>query len=262
MSRRFSKLLCALVLVFISASVESAQSKRLKKKSSGERLITTFARSKNLPAFFRGDQGVFINPGLENENGLPPEVKQILLFLYILPTNALAQSDSGLKIPADVKAFVEPGATALWLESADLNGDGTLDFILVTENVMKAESDDARDDRQLLILVRGADGKLTLAKRNEKVVYCRSCGGAFGDPFAGVEVKRGGFTVKNYGGSSWRWSESYEFKYSSRDRTWQLVRVVQENFNALEPKKIKTKIRTPKNFGKIDLADFDPAATP
>jgi hypothetical protein len=186
----------------------------------------------------------------------------ILLFLCFLPTNALSQSDSALKIPADVKAFVEPGATAIWLESTDLNGDGTADFILVTEKT-KAESedsDDARDARSLLILVRDLAGKLTLAKRNEKVVYCRSCGGVMGYPFAGVEVRRNGFTVNNYGGSSWRWSESYEFNYSRRDRTWQLVWVEQENFNALQPKKIRTKILTPRNFGKIDIADFDPAA--
>ena len=154
------------------------------------------------------------------------------------------------------------------LESADLNGDGAADIILVTEDAAQADAgdadkaDEAHDERRLLILVRGADGKLSEVKRNEKVVYCRSCGGAFGDPFAGVTVRRGGFTVNNYGGSAWRWSESYDFNYSRRDKTWQLVRALSESFNALDPEKVKRKIRRPKDFGKIDINDFDPAALP
>jgi hypothetical protein len=110
-----------------------------------------------------------------------------------------------------------------------------------------------------MILTREMSGKLKLAKSNNQAVYCKSCGGAFGDPFAGVEVKRGQFTVNNYGGSAWRWSESYQFNYSRRDKTWQLVRAVSESFHASDPNKIKTKILTAKNFGKINLADFDPA---
>lgn len=186
----------------------------------------------------------------------------ILLFLCLLPTNALSQSDSALKISAEVKPFIEKGAAAIAVESADLNGDGAMDFVLVTEpSKPEAKSDENNgDERTLLIIIRGADGKLTLAKRNSTVVYCKSCGGAFGDPFAGIEVKSNGFTVNNYGGSAWRWSESYQFNYSRRERTWQLVRVVQESFNALEPQKVKTVILTPKKFGKIDINDFDPTA--
>ncbi len=183
-----------------------------------------------------------------------------MIILWLVPITAFTQN-SALIIPAEVQKFVEKGASAIALETADLNGDGTKDYILVTEKSKPQPTDDDVDDeRSLLILMRGKAGKLTLAKRNEKVVYCRSCGGAFGDPFAGIEVKSRQFTVNNYGGSAWRWSESYEFNYSRRDKTWQLVKTVSESFNALAPDKVKTKIRTPKNFGKIDIADFDPAA--
>ena len=184
----------------------------------------------------------------------------IFWILCLVPLTILAQ-DSALKIPSEVNVFVGKEMTAIALESADLNGDGTMDFILVTEKT-KAESDesaDAEDVRSLLILTRGRAGKLTLAKRNDKAVYCKTCGGVMGDPFASVDVTRNSFTVNNYGGSSWRWSESYQFNYSGLDDTWQLVRVSSETFNSLIPKKVKTKIRTPKNFGKIDINDFDPA---
>ncbi|MCY7346241.1 MAG: hypothetical protein LH614_08490 [Pyrinomonadaceae bacterium] len=139
-----------------------------------------------------------------------------------------------------------------------MSGDGRTDFLVVTERAKIAGEESPGDERSLFILVRGANGKLNIAGQNETIVYCRSCGGAMGDPFAGVEVRRMSFTVNNYGGSNLRWSESYQFDYSRRDKTWQLVRAVSESFNALEPKKVKTKIRTPRNFGRFDLSDFDP----
>lgn len=182
----------------------------------------------------------------------------LLLLLCFGPVIATAQ-ETDLNIPADVRAFVAKDKVALAAESADLNGDGKADFILVTENANQTNSDDPADSlRSLLILVRGSDGKLKLVKSNDKVVYCRTCGGVFGDPFAGIRVKQNSFTVDNYGGSNWRWGDSYQFNYSRRDQTWQLVLVVKETFNATNPNNTKTKTITPKKFGKVDIADFDP----
>lgn len=213
--------------------------------------------------------------------------KQFALFLsigLILAANAFAQTtqftyqgrftDSTLPQPTNgsyemqyklfdtvgvgTGAFVAKGKTAIALESADLNGDGTKDYILVVENTNPSSPDEPDDYRSLLILTRGAGGKLMQAKSNDKVVYCQMCGGVFGDPFAGIDTGTNSFTVNNCGGSNWRWSDSYKFNYSRRDRTWQLVEVVKESFNALDPKKTKTKIFTPKKFSKIDIAGLDP----
>ena len=172
---------------------------------------------------------------------------------------AVSAQNPELKIPAQVKPFVEKGARAIAVESADLNGDGTMDFVLVTEKTTATTiGEDADSLRTLMILTSDAAGKLKLAKSNTEVVYCKSCGGAFGDPFDGIEAKRGSFTVVNYGGSAWRWSERYQFNYSRTDKTWQLVRAESLSYNSTEPNKnFKTKIRTPKNFGKVDIADFD-----
>ncbi|HEX3102724.1 MAG TPA: hypothetical protein VHQ01_13060 [Pyrinomonadaceae bacterium] len=181
---------------------------------------------------------------------------KILLIMCFAAAAISAQDD--VKVPGDVKPFVGKDTIPVAVETADLNGDGRKDYILVLENSGKKTADDLDDPRSLLILTREADGKLKLAKQNDKVVYCRQCGGVFGDPFAGIRIKPNSFTVDNYGGSNWRWGDSYTFNYSRIDRTWQLVRVERETFNALNPKDTKTKIRTPKNFGKVDIADFDP----
>ena len=184
----------------------------------------------------------------------------ICLGLFLAPMTIVAQ-ETDLKVPAEVTPFVESGTKAIALEKSDLNGDGREDFILVLEKEKPAK--DADDfpvgQRPLLILMRGADGKLTMAKRNEKIVMCSQCGGVFGDPFEGVFAKRNTFSVEHYGGSNWRWKYSYKFNYSRIDKSWELVRVEDISYHTSDPEKAKTKIYTaPRNFGKIDIADFDP----
>lgn len=176
----------------------------------------------------------------------------------ILLTASIAGAQDGLAIPDAAKAFVAAGTRPLAFEVADLNRDGRPDAILVVE----AEKDDPESDgrpRTLLILAGQADGTFREAARNATIVYCSECGGMMGDPFNGVDVGPGTFTVTNAGGSSWRWGVSYRFNYSRRDDAWQLVRVQEEDYHASEAPKGKTVVSTPpKHFGKIDIADFDP----
>ena len=184
----------------------------------------------------------------------------LILLLCAAPSVRAARQDE-LKIPDEVRPFVETGTKAIALEAADLNGDGRKDFVLVLEreNPSKDENDFPVNQRPLLILVRGEDGKLAAAKRNERVVMCSQCGGVFGDPFEGVTAARNTFTVMFYGGSNWRWAYSYKFNYSRHDKTWQLVRTEETEFHTSAPDKMKTRVFTPpKDFGKIDIADFDP----
>ena len=70
----------------------------------------------------------------------------------------------------------------------------------------------------------------------------------------------GRFTIGHYGGSTLRWTATYSFGYSRRDQTWQLVKVESASFRSTEPER-SMRVRTyrpPRDFGKIDIADFDP----
>jgi len=185
-----------------------------------------------------------------------------ILGILILLTPLIAAAQDGVPVPDEVKPFIEKGMVAKEVENGDLNGDGTKDYILVLEKPFPEEKtyDEAGDaKRPTLVIVRDASGKLSLAARNDEVAYCRNCGGVMGDPFQGVEISGTGFTVSNYGGSAWRWSNAYSFKYSRRDNTWQLTRVEESSFNSLEPDKGKNTTYTPpKSFGLINFADFNP----
>jgi hypothetical protein len=183
-----------------------------------------------------------------------------LALVWAAPLVAAAQSEE-VQVPAEVRPFVEQGTKAIALEAADLNGDGRGDFVLVLEREHPATDKDdfPVNQRPLLILLRGEGGRLAAAKRNERLVMCSKCGGVFGDPFEGVEAGRNTFTVNFYGGSNWRWKYSYRFNYSRVDQTWQLVRAEEVEYHTSDPDKMKTRVFTPpRDYGKIDLADFDP----
>lgn len=189
-----------------------------------------------------------------------------LLLLLPLAFSAVCFAESDYipdgQIPAEVKPFVEKDTRLLAMESADLNGDGLKDYVLVLEKQKAKPTDPDLEtgQRPLLILLRGEGGALKLVKRNDKIVLCSTCGGMMGDPFQGVSTKAKSFSVTHYGGSGWRWSNEYKFNYSRIDSTWQLVRVEESEFHAGDPEHTtKTRVFTPpKDYGKIDIADFDP----
>lgn len=169
-----------------------------------------------------------------------------------------AQAVAEAPVPAALKRLLGPGETLLASQFADLNGDGLQDVVFVVEP--RQLRDDDEGVRTLKIAIGAADGSLKVVKENRKLVFCRQCGGVFGDPFESLAASNKSFTVQHYGGSSWRWTNAFTFNYSRKDETWQLVKVEEGSFHASEPDKQTSKTyRPPKHFGKIDISEFDPA---
>ncbi len=167
----------------------------------------------------------------------------------------------------EVKPFIEEGTRLLKIASADLNGDGTPDYILVLEKEKEKPEDPdiEKGQRPLLILARDATGALKLVKRNDKIVSCSTCdGGVKGDPFDGVKMGTKTFTVRNSGVrgmGTWGWWTEYKFNYSRIDNTWQLVRSEEGEEQEVGPAPARRHVEAyapPKDYGKIDIADFDP----
>ncbi|RSK49547.1 hypothetical protein [Hymenobacter rigui] len=97
----------------------------------------------------------------------------------------------------------------------DLNQDGRPDVALVL--YPKSESRPDYDDetmpgRVLIVLFSTAQGYKLAAQANRAMI-ARNGGGQYGDPFAGLNIRRGVLTVNHYGGSSWRWSVISKFRY-------------------------------------------------
>lgn len=180
-----------------------------------------------------------------------PTLRQLGATLMLLA----AQTSQAAKPAAEIQAALPAGQALLAWEAADLNRDGRPDAILVSEAKAAGEDD---GPRLLQVLLRQPDGKLKVAVRSERALMCRQCGGVFGDPFEGIQTQAGGFSLLHYGGSNWRWREDFRFAWSRRDQTWQLVAVDSLSYHTSDPDKQSQKhARPPRDFGLINLADFD-----
>ncbi len=100
-----------------------------------------------------------------------------------------------------------------------LNADEIDDIAVVLEAV-HAEPGVAPKRALLLALGMGndlyAEGAL-----NEAIVYSSDEGGVFGDPLVGVGIRDATVFLEHYGGSNWRWSNSYMIDW--RNEGWYAV---------------------------------------
>lgn len=195
-------------------------------------------------------------------------IKLVKLFvlLGVFSIGVFAQSKiasktfEGAKVPNEIKAFVPDGYEAISATTGDLNLDSFADVILVVKKPNEKETSDVVDNptkRPLLVLLGEGKNKYKLAGRNDNVVLCVDCGGIFGDPFNGISIKNGFFSVEHYGGSAWRWTKIITFKYSPTDKNWLLSRVGSDSYHASNPNKVEKSVKTAKNFGKVLFEKYD-----
>jgi hypothetical protein len=177
--------------------------------------------------------------------------------LIVLGLSLLA-ADVGDELPEELAPFVPQGHEALDFAVGDLDGDGRTDAVLILTAAGEVEKQDDMDDkRPLLLLIRQADGRLKQARRSDNVVYCRTCGGAMGDPYAGMDVGPGRFTVKHYGGSASRWANSYTFAYDTARKDWFLDGDTSVSFHASDPDATRDETTlTREELGDVPLEAF------
>jgi hypothetical protein len=161
-------------------------------------------------------------------------------------------------IPSAVRPFVAARTCALAVASADLDRDGRADYALVVQRQDTVPEEGYR--RALLVIIAADSGRFRLAARSDRVILCSRCGGVWGDPYDTLLVERGSLTVHHFGGAGWRWRTEYRFDYSRRDRAWQLVKATEVGFHSGDPEgTLEMHVyRPPRDYGKIDLRQFDP----
>ena len=163
-------------------------------------------------------------------------------------------------LPAAIRRALPAGYAVLAAEPGDLNRDALPDWLVVLNKPDEQQTSDvvARPTkRPLLLFVGGAGGTYTLAARSDNAVYCVDCGGMMGDPFMGLTIKKGYFTVEHYGGSAQRWTRFVTFRYDPAGRTWLLHRDSHERFQSLDPEHGTTTATTAKDFGRVPFTRFD-----
>lgn len=160
----------------------------------------------------------------------------------------------------ELARFTPAGYRVEAVSQGDLNRDAFPDQVVLLRQ-LDADSSTMGDEtaRPLLLLLGSASGRYTLAGRNDKVVLCTGCGGMMGDPFQGITIKNGYFSLEYYGGSAWRWTHVTTFKYDPAGRTWFLHREGGGSFHATDPDKVESYGRTTRDFGRVAFTKYDHA---
>lgn len=163
---------------------------------------------------------------------------------------------SGDQLAEAIAKNTPDGWAVLDTMTGDLNRDAYQDLLIVLRWDEKFISED--EARPLLVLIGDAEGQLHLAARNDSVVLCEGCGGVWGDPYEGLAIKNGYFSVEHYGGSNWRWTRIITFKYSEKEKTWLLHRDAGVSYNTGDPEGTEEETATnQEHYGKMKFVDYN-----
>jgi hypothetical protein len=113
----------------------------------------------------------------------------------------------------------------------DLNGDGKEDMLIVVDDTtINPESDSI--SRMIIVLFKIESG-YELSTVARRAIDCKTCGGASGDPFQGVQYqsKKKSIFISHWGGSRWGWASEYQFRYQDGD--WYLIGSVLSDYDKL-----------------------------
>ncbi|HZH36685.1 MAG TPA: hypothetical protein VEX65_05385 [Flavisolibacter sp.] len=152
-----------------------------------------------------------------------------------------------------IQNFIPAGYILLDSASGDLNRDSYRDLVLVLK---KNGEEDSVDVPRPLLLLQGSATGYSLAGRNDNVVLCYSCGGVFGDPYQGITIKNGYFSLEHYGGSSWRWTRIITFRYDAKGKQFRLHRDAGASFHTAEPDNQEQVLYHPERFGKTWFTQY------
>jgi hypothetical protein len=170
--------------------------------------------------------------------------------------------------PPEIARFVPAGFRVLDFVTADLDAGGGQDAVLILRRTDEDDVANGEARRALLVLLRQPDGRLTQARRTERLVYCRACGGMLGDPYQSLTAGRGRFTLSFAGGtSSSHWAVEYTFAYDGAAKDW----LLEEEKNAGDDRSDEptasdgegdersswTKVLNRRQLGDVPLERFD-----
>lgn len=117
----------------------------------------------------------------------------------------------------------------------DFDGDGHPD-VAITLTGPQGDNSESPPDRYLVVgLGTGSGHRLVL--QSSCLAFCQTCGGLFGDPYAGIrQIGKASLQVSNYGGSAWRWSTSYTLAW--RAGRMAVVGYDYTSFHASDPENV------------------------
>lgn len=168
-----------------------------------------------------------------------------------------------------LKSFIPKDYEAIAQKKGDLNLDRTEDCIMVLRKVTEettSNMNEGKPDKRIVLLLLGQkDGSYKLAYKNQNAAYCIDCGGVFGDPFSGISIKNGYFSIEHKIAGGHHWEQIITFKFNKAKNNWYLYKDHFINYvlntsndpNADALIADVDKLKTVKDFGEISFQNFN-----
>jgi hypothetical protein len=153
-----------------------------------------------------------------------------------------------------LQAFIPKNFSILDSAAGDINKDGWQDLVVILRN--RFENMNTDTTRPLLLLIGNGRGKYKLLARNDSVVLCKGCGGVHGDPYEGLTVKRGDFSVEHLGGSGWRWTRIITFKFDALKKRFLLHRDAGFSWHVSDTSKMTEILNRKEDFDSLPFDKF------
>lgn len=148
----------------------------------------------------------------------------------------------------------------------DLNQDGVKDKIVIFEKKCDENFQDGHEEvycRRIAVYLGSLRGNYTLYGYNDDLVDCSACGGAgVGDAFQGIIIKGKYFSIEQYYGACDKTFAVTTFKFDTKSSKIYLHKMGTEDSSCRQEEnvddkiKIVTKIKTVKDFGKIEFTKY------
>jgi hypothetical protein len=157
------------------------------------------------------------------------------------------------KVPAEIRPFVPARQQVEWLVCADLDGDGHMDYLLVTKTRALLPG---LPTRTLQVLIRQESHDLAAVVSNDNAVQPPYSDGINGMPQ--VTAGREHFEIVNDsagsgGGDTWL----FRFVYLKKNKTWFLTRVVKALQGDAHPTDDFPYEKNARQLGRVAIGDFD-----
>lgn len=138
-----------------------------------------------------------------------------------------------IQYTVDLSTFVPEGWHLLdSIEESTVIGDLNKDEIQDIAFVIERTATESEAPPRMLIIIKGnKDNSYSLLVKVEKAILRADEGGIMGDPFMGLGIDRGSLLISHYGGSAWRWGNTYRFRY--QEDGFYLIGATEDWFHAV-----------------------------
>jgi hypothetical protein len=175
----------------------------------------------------------------------------------VINTEAISSGD--IIVPEIINKEISPDRKIIEVYPGNLNLDNMDDYIVVTGK--KTINPEVPEDqlRVVMLFLTREDSSLFLFAQNQNIIDCYTCGGGMGDPFTGVTINNGYFSIEQSGLNQFpeRWVKVITFKFRKEQQNFYFHQYGHEVYRTDNDEKTSSEIIKSRDVQEILFADYN-----